>query len=548
MESLFHLTTLQIFLFSALSLFLYELFGSLIAIRKKRADLADIAWGFGFVLIAWVSLGLGHFSWAGLLVNLLVTLWALRLSVHIYKRNRNREEDFRYQNMKKDWGKNFRWRIFSKVFLLQGFILYIVGMPILWLHTHPQQISLSTLGLGVFLWLGGFLIETISDMQLSAFKKDPKNRGKLLSHGLWSYCRHPNFLGEIIQWWAIWVFAATLPFGWALAASPLLITFLIIKVSGVAPLEAKMAQHPGFKNYAKKTPCLFPPSLINGLLYFICWTVSIFYGAKGAFWIPLGSALICLATQIYLFYRWDQNSLLIAFPLFTYSVVLGSIQEMGFIHFKVLGYPQTALFPPIWLLSLYPLFSLTLNSSFSFLNRNLCLAFIIGGGGALISYISGENIGGLTFFPLSSYPILFCSWGSFLTILVLLNRKLIELKEKQTHPKLALTVFFDGECPVCSREMKWLKKRKQTGTVHYACPASNEDLKKWTRSFTYRDAMQTIHAIDDEGKIYKGVHALAALYARTDLPFLAVVLESPGFLFLFKAMYAVWAKVRRFQF
>jgi predicted DCC family thiol-disulfide oxidoreductase YuxK len=89
-----------------------------------------------------------------------------------------------------------------------------------------------------------------------------------------------------------------------------------------------------------------------------------------------------------------------------------------------------------------------------------------------------------------------------------------------------------------------VEKEKTDGNSSLRLPR----FKKWTRSFTYRDAMQTIHAIDDEGKIYKGVHALAALYARTDLPFLAVVLESPGFLFLFKAMYAVWAKVRRFQF
>jgi steroid 5-alpha reductase family enzyme len=244
--------TREVFALAGAALFVYMSLWAGVAINKKRADLADIAWGFGFVLIAWLAASLSPFSTTSFIVDLLVTIWALRLSLHIYLRHRKRAEDFRYESFKK-W-----WQVYLKVFILQGLILYVVASPLLWINTHPHSLSWFPL----FLWAVGFLIETVSDFQLASFQSDPTNRGKLLTTGLWSYVRHPNYLGEITQWWAIWLFTLPLPLGWAFIVSPILITFLIIKVSGIAPLEKKMANHPQFAEYAKKTPSLIPFSIL----------------------------------------------------------------------------------------------------------------------------------------------------------------------------------------------------------------------------------------------------------------------------------------------
>ncbi len=434
MEKLFHLSLhlplSHVFASVGVLLFLYMSLWSLVAIAKKRADLADVAWGLGFILVAWTSLFLGQMSVYGLIVNILITLWAFRLVFHIYFRNRNREEDFRYQALKQQWGKNFNFKIFSQVFLLQGCILYVVALPIMWIHTHPERLPLQILGMALPIWFSGFVLETLADRELTLFQNEPSKKGKLLTSGLWSYVRHPNYLGELMQWWAIWLMAAFLPYGWALIVSPLLLTYLIVNVSGVRPLEEKMKKHVDFKVYAESTPSLIPPSLVNGLLYGITWFILIFYGPKGSSFIPIVAAIGCYAAQITLFAKFDKKSLSVCIPLSFTAVCLGLLQEMVFIKSGILAYPNGGIFPPLWLLALYPLFSLTLNSSLKFLNRNLLLTFFLGGFGALLSYLSGESLGGVHLFPPFAYPSLFLSWGVFLTVLVILNRKLIRLREK----------------------------------------------------------------------------------------------------------------------
>jgi len=405
---------------------------SLVAIAKKRADLADVAWGLGFILVAWASLILGQITVYGLIVNILVTIWAIRLVFHIYFRNRNRDEDFRYQALKRQWGGNFNFKLFSEVFLLQGCILYVVALPIMWIHTHPERLPLQILGIALPIWLTGFVLETVADWELTLFQSDPSKKGKLLTCGLWSYVRHPNYLGELMQWWAIWFMAAFLPFGWALVISPLLLTFLVVNVSGIKPLEEKMKKHADFKVYAENTPSLIPPSLVNGFLYGIAWFILIIYGAKGSRMIPIMAALGCYAAQITLFAKFDRKSLRICVPLSIFAIGLGLLQEMVFIQSGILAYPNGGIFPPLWLLVLYPLFSLTLNSSLLFLNKSLVLPFFLGGFGALLSYLSGERLGGVQLFPPLAYPGLFLSWGVFLTVLIILNRKLMGLKGTNT--------------------------------------------------------------------------------------------------------------------
>jgi steroid 5-alpha reductase family enzyme/predicted DCC family thiol-disulfide oxidoreductase YuxK len=539
---------LYFFIIPAAILCIYMTIWALIAIIKKRADYADIAWGFGFTILAWSSLTISPPAGLSILINCLITVWSIRLTTHIYLRNRNRKEDFRYQNMRKSWGQAVNLRIFFQVFLLQGLILYVVALPVLWIHAHPQEIMASILWLPLSIWLFGFVCEALSDYQLYQFQKDPQNRGKLFTKGLWSYSRHPNYLGEILQWWAIWMVALPLPWGWLLIISPLLLTFLIIKVSGVAPLEEKLKSNPDFANYAKKTPKLIPLSLVIWFLYCIGWVAILWYGTRGYRVLPLVLWALFFVYQIFLFYKSDKKSFLICFPLVFYVLVMGCLQEMLLIYFHILAYPSsTGIFPPLWILSLYTLFALTLNSSLYFLNRNLPLTFILGGFGGLLSYLFGEKSNAVDLFGPNSYSIIFISWGIFLTLVISLNRALIQLREQYTDPnklEKKLSVIFDTSCPTCLNEMTHLKDRIQTGKVHYGCPNSDQELKQITSAFSYQEAMQKIHAIDSEGKLYTGTQALSELYARTSYPMIAIILQAPFFSSLFRGIYKIWAFFR----
>ena len=431
----FNLPLTHVFTGVGVLLFLYMSLGSLLALAKKRADLADVAWGLGFLLVAWASLFLGQPTLYGLIVNFLVTIWALRLIFHIYIRNRSRDEDFRYRALKKRWGKNVKLKVFSEVFLLQGCILFVFALPIVWIHTHPVNLPVQILWLALPIWLSGFALETMADRELTFFKNEPSNRGKLLTVGVWSYVRHPNYLGELLQWWAIWLMAAGLPFGWVFVISPLLLTFLIVKVSGVKPLEEKMKQHVDFKVYAEKTPSLISSTLLNALFYGIAWYILVFHSAKGSPIIPIVTTLGCYIAQLTLFAKFDRKSLPTCVPLSIIAIGLGLLQEMSFIQAGILTYHQGSIFPPIWILAIYPLFSLTLNSSLAFLNRNLMLSFFPGGFGALFLYFSGETSGKVQLFPPLAYPVLFLSWGLFLTVLIMLNRKLMAYNQDKIESK-----------------------------------------------------------------------------------------------------------------
>lgn len=439
METPFHLNlnlpASDVLAIVAIILFVYMSLCFFVAKAKNRADIADIAWGFGFIIVSWASQILGQISLCGLIVNILVTIWATRLILHIYFRNRNKEEDFRYQALKSKWKKHFNFKLFSEVFLLQGCILYIVSLPIMWIHTHTEMLSLEILGIAFPIWLTGFTLETLADRELMLFQKDPAKKGQLLTTGVWGYVRHPNYLGELMQWWAIWLMAAPLPFSWALLISPLLLTFLIVQVSGIKPLEEKMKKHADFWQYAEKTPSLVPPSLVNGFLYGIAWLILINYGAKGSITIPLIGAICSYSAQLLLFAKFDKISFNVCLHLSLFATAFGLLQEMILIHFGVLAYPNASVFPPLWLLMLYPLFSLTLNSSLQFLNKNLALTFFLGGFGGMLSYISGEKMGAVQLLPPLAYPTLFLSWGLFLTLLIICNRKLIRSQEYQAKSK-----------------------------------------------------------------------------------------------------------------
>lgn len=247
------------YLILTLTLLVYMSLWFLFSLVKKRNDFADVAWGLGFVLVAWVSFFLTNgFSARGLVVCVLVSVWGLRLAWHIYLRNRGKAEDYRYLSMRQEWGAWFYLRSYLQVYILQGFLLFLIALPVLWINKETS----SPLGwldlLGLLVWLFGFYFEVVGDAELARFIKNPENKGKILQSGLWSYTRHPNYFGEVTLWWGIWLLALSVSGGILAIVGPLTITFLILKVSGIPMLEKKMEGKPEFAEYKRKVSVFVP--------------------------------------------------------------------------------------------------------------------------------------------------------------------------------------------------------------------------------------------------------------------------------------------------
>ncbi len=241
----------------AVSLFGYMTSWFVVSIIIKRNDIADVAWGLGFVFVAWLSFFISGFSIGALLVNILVTIWGLRLGAHIYKRNAGKDEDSRYLAWRKTW-KNFYVRSFFQVYMLQGVFLYLIALPVI----HINQSQSDVLGVlelvGLCIWGIGFYFEVVGDKQLKEFIANPLHKGKLMDRGLWQYSRHPNYFGEVTLWWGIFVFAVSLPYGFYTIVGPLTITLLILYVSGIPLLEKKYEGRPDWEAYTQKTSMFFP--------------------------------------------------------------------------------------------------------------------------------------------------------------------------------------------------------------------------------------------------------------------------------------------------
>lgn len=230
-----------------------------VSLVLRNASIVDIFWGPGLILVAWVYLAVvpDRPTLRGLLACLLVTVWGLRLAVHIGVRNAGHGEDFRYRQWREQAGASFWWTSYFKVFILQAVVLWVVATPLLLAQLGEQGLRLLD-GLGVALWAIGFGIEAVADWQLMAFKRDPSHRGKVLRSGLWGLSRHPNYFGEAVLWWGIGLIG-TAGGGPLALISPLLLTFLLLKVSGVAMLDkALVERRPGYAEYVASTPAFVP--------------------------------------------------------------------------------------------------------------------------------------------------------------------------------------------------------------------------------------------------------------------------------------------------
>lgn len=231
----------------------------LISLLRRRNDVADVAWGLGFVLLSWTSFFLsGSPGSRGRLVCVLVSIWGLRLAWHIHARHRGKPEDFRYLAWRREWGRWFYARSYAQVYLLQGALLFLVALPVLVINRNPGGALGFLEVVGVCVWLFGFLFESVGDEELARFARDPHNHGKILQSGLWRYTRHPNYFGEVVQWWGIWLVAIGVSGGWFSIAGPLTITLMILQVSGIPMLEKKMAENPDFAEYRRRTSVFVP--------------------------------------------------------------------------------------------------------------------------------------------------------------------------------------------------------------------------------------------------------------------------------------------------
>ena len=229
----------------------------LLSLRMKDSSIVDLFWGPAFAVVCWITVFDSGVTPRAVLVAGLVTAWGMRLGIYLSWRNLGHGEDKRYTAMRKKHGDAWWWRSLFIVFGLQGVLVWIVSLPVRaaiqapfadWSWTDLLASALVVIGVG---------FESIGDWQLAQFKKRPENKGTVMKSGLWRYTRHPNYFGDFVTWWGLGVFGVASGAWWTLAG-PLVMSILLIKVSGKALLEKGMRGRPGFDEYEKATSGFFP--------------------------------------------------------------------------------------------------------------------------------------------------------------------------------------------------------------------------------------------------------------------------------------------------
>jgi steroid 5-alpha reductase family enzyme len=256
------------FLLAGLTIFTYMLILYLISRKIKDNSIVDIGWGLGFiVVVSSLLLNSKNFSPRILILISMVFLWGIRLCIYVYSRNKGKPEDFRYAAWRQSWGKKEPWIAFYKIFMLQGFMMYIISIPIILVFSSPAGTTGIKEFTGIGLFIAGLIFESVGDLQLTNYKKDPGNKGKIITGGLWKYTRHPNYFGEALLWWGIGIYAISGGLYFTSLISPIVITYLLRFVSGVPMLERKYRDRADFIEYAKKTSVFVPLIGKRGLLY-----------------------------------------------------------------------------------------------------------------------------------------------------------------------------------------------------------------------------------------------------------------------------------------
>ena len=227
----------------------------------KNVSIVDIFWGLGFVVVNTFYVFMsGELNARKIVILTLVCIWGFRLAIYLAIRNIGKGEDFRYQEFRQNYGpKRYWWFSYFQTFLLQGILIMIISLPLLGINYNNSNGNLQILDyLGIIIWLIGFTFETVGDFQLSNFKRDPKNKGKILHTGLWKYTRHPNYFGDSAVWWAYGIFSIAAGSYWQ-AIGAVIMTLLILKISGVSLLEKTLKEtKPQYKEYIQKTSSFIP--------------------------------------------------------------------------------------------------------------------------------------------------------------------------------------------------------------------------------------------------------------------------------------------------
>lgn len=249
------------------AIFLFMLTMFIIAQLIKDNSIVDIGWGLGFVIIAFVSYfaSEGEHSLRQTIVLTLVSLWGIRLFLHLLIRSIGRGEDFRYANFRKQWGKNVRIIAFFRVFMMQGAIMLLLAYPIILVNVAESSGFDIFAVLGLIVWVIGFLFQSVGDYQLEHFKKRKKHKEEILKSGLWRYSRHPNYFGEAAMWWGVYLIVIGAQNGWTAFFSAAFINLLLLKVSGVPFLDKRYAGNEEYQIYKQETNLFIPwfPKKVN---------------------------------------------------------------------------------------------------------------------------------------------------------------------------------------------------------------------------------------------------------------------------------------------
>jgi steroid 5-alpha reductase family enzyme len=251
----------SVLLASALAIVVLMVVTWVVSLVVTDASIVDIIWGAGFVVVAATAAVVGEgYSDRRFLLLALVGIWGLRLSGYLAWRNLGHGEDYRYVAMREKFGASFWWISLFQVFLLQGVLMWVVSLPVQLSASAEEPASFGPLAAaGIAVWTVGLLFETVGDAQLAGFKADPVNEGRVMDRGLWRYTRHPNYFGDFCVWWGIFLVAAETGPGRFGIVGPLVMSFLLIRVSGVAMLEKTIGtRRPGYVDYVERTSAFFP--------------------------------------------------------------------------------------------------------------------------------------------------------------------------------------------------------------------------------------------------------------------------------------------------
>lgn len=243
---------------SALVVFIFMNVMYGLALWLKDNSIVDVGWGVGFMLIANTGLLHSGLALVPCLVYSAVMLWGFRLATYIYVRNHGNGEDYRYAAWRKAWGKYVALRSYFQVFMLQGSLMLVIASPLYAAFSSNEQSLSCNVVLGALLFGIGLYFEAVGDAQMKAFKANAAYKGTIMRSGLWNYTRHPNYFGEALLWWGIGLMSFEMETWYLSIIGPAVITFLLLRVSGVALLERKYDGNPKYADYVRTTNAFLP--------------------------------------------------------------------------------------------------------------------------------------------------------------------------------------------------------------------------------------------------------------------------------------------------